>query len=144
MRGWCSACSLHSSPPPAHGVALKITLLSEERIRLEDAAGPLSIVAESAEMVYSPFHMLASALATCVFSVLHSWASHARLSAERLAVEVGWGFAERPHRVGRLGVTIDWPGLPEGRRAAAERAAALCAVHATLTHPPEISVEVAR
>lgn len=123
---------------------MKITLLSEERIRLEDAAGPLTIMADSAEMMYSPFHMLASAVATCVFSVLHSWATHAQLAVEGLAIEVGWGFAERPHRVGRLAVTIDWPGLPEGRRAAAERAASLCAVHATLTHPPEIAVEIAR
>ncbi len=123
---------------------MKITLLSEERIRLEDAAGPMTIMADSAEMTYSPFHMLASALATCVFSVLHSWASHAQLAADRLAVEVGWRFAEHPHRVGGLAVTIEWPGLPEERRAAAGRAASLCAVHATLTHPPEIAVELAR
>ena len=123
---------------------MKITLLSEERVRLEDGAGPLSIMADSAEMTYSPFHMLASALATCVFSVLHSWASHAQLPAGRLAIEVGWSFAERPHRVGHLAVTIEWPELPEGRRAAAERAASLCAVHATLTHPPEIGVGIVR
>ncbi len=123
---------------------MKITLLSEERIRLEDAAGPMTIMADSAEMSYSPFHMLASGLATCIFSVLHSWASHAQIPAERLAIEVGWRFAERPHRVGSLAVTIQWPELPEGRRAAAERAASLCAVHATLSHPPEIAVELAR
>ena len=123
---------------------MKITLLSDERIRLEDDAGPLSVLAESAEMTYSPFHMLASSLGTCVFSVLHSWASHARIPADRLAVEVGWSFAEQPHRVGSLSVAIAWPGLPEGRRAAAERAASLCAVHATLTHPPAIAVDIAR
>ena len=123
---------------------MKITLLSDERIRLEDDAGPLSIMADSAEMTYSPFHMLASALATCVFSVLHSWASHARIPADGLAVEVGWSFAERPQRVGSLTVEVAWPGLPEGRRSAAERAASLCAVHATLTHPPRIGVEIAR
>ena len=122
---------------------MKITLLSEERIRLEDAAGPLTIMAESAEMNYSPFHMLASALGTCLFSVLHSWATHAQLAADRLAIEVGWTFADHPRRVGAFDVTIDWPGLPEGRRAAAERAATLCAIHGTFTHPPQISVEVA-
>lgn len=123
---------------------MKITLLSEDRIRLEDAAGPMTIMADSAEMSYSPFHMLASGLATCIFSVLHSWASHAKLPADRLALEVGWQFAEQPHRVGSLAVKIDWPELPDARRAAAERAASLCAVHATLTHPPEIAVEIAR
>ena len=123
---------------------MKITLLSEERIRLEEAAGPLTVVADSAEMTYSPFHMLASGLATCIFSVLHSWASHAQIPAERLAIEVGWTFAERPHRVGSFAVAIQWPGLPEGRLAAAGRAAALCAVHATFHHPPQITVEIAR
>ena len=122
---------------------MKITLLSDERIRLEGAAGPMTIEAESAEMSYSPFHMLASGLATCVFSVLYSWASHAKLPADQLAIEVGWTFAEEPHRVGSMAVALDWPGLPEGRRAAAERAAHLCAVHNTLTHPPEITVSVA-
>ncbi|MEJ7813319.1 MAG: OsmC family protein [Gemmatimonadaceae bacterium] len=121
---------------------MKITLLSDERIRLEDAAGPLSVEAESAETSYSPFHMLASGLATCIFSVLHSWASHAKLPADKLAIEVGWSFAEQPHRVGNMDVKLDWPGLPDARRPAAERAAHLCAVHNTLTHPPQISVGI--
>ena len=121
---------------------MKITLLSDERIRLENTAGPLTVEAESAEMSYSPFHMLASALATCIFSLLHSWATHAKVGADDLSMEVGWTFTEKPHRVGALAVQLIWPSLPEARRAAAARAAALCPVHATLTHPPEIGVEV--
>jgi uncharacterized OsmC-like protein len=119
--------------------ALKITLLSGERLRIEGGAGPLTVEAESAEMSYSPFHMVASGLATCTFSVLHSWASNAGLPADDLAVEVGWAFVEDPHRVGRMDVAIDWPSLPEARRAAAGRAAGLCAVKKTLQMPPEIT-----
>ena len=119
---------------------MKITLLSDERIRLEEAAGPMTIEAESAEMSYSPFHMLASGLAVCIFSVLHSWASHAGLPADALTIEVGWTFAEQPHRVGAYEVRLDWPGLPEARKRVAERAAQLCPVLGTLTHPPQISV----
>lgn len=122
---------------------MKITLLSEERIRLDDSGGPLTVEAESAEQSYSPFHMVASGLATCIFSVLHSWAEHAKLDASSLAIEVGWTFADDPHRVGRYEVTLQWPALPEARRAAAERAASLCAVHNTLSHPPHIDVDVA-
>jgi uncharacterized OsmC-like protein len=121
---------------------LKITLLSDERLRIEGGAGPLSIEAESAEMTYSPFHMLGSGLATCTFSVLHSWASHASLPAEDLAVEVGWSFTESPHRVGGMSVTIDWPSLPAERRQAAQRAASLCAVKKTLEQPPAVTTEV--
>ena len=121
---------------------MKITLLSDERIRLEGEAGPMSIEADSAEMQYSPFHMLASGLATCTFSVLHSWATHAGLSVDDLRIEVGWTFAENPHRVGRMEVALVWPSLPEPRRAAATRAADLCTVTRTLQNPPTVAVEV--
>ena len=121
---------------------MKITLLSDDSIRLENATGPLTIEAETAEFGYSPFHMLGSALGVCIYSLLQSWAAHAGIAADALAIEVRWAFAEKPHRVGRFEVALQWPGLPEARRAAATRAATLCPVHATLTHSPEIAVEV--
>jgi putative redox protein len=121
---------------------LKITLLSDERIRLEAIAGPMTIEAESAERVFSPFHMVASGLATCVYSVVASWASTAGIGTDDLVVEVGWTFADKPHRVGRYELALTWPSLPANRRAAAQRVAALCPIHATLHHPPEVQVEV--
>jgi uncharacterized OsmC-like protein len=121
---------------------VKITLLADDRIRVDAGAGPMSIEAESAETSYSPFHMLASALATCTLSVLHAWAANAKLPADDLAVEVGWSFVEDPHRVGSIALEIDWPALPEHRRAAAERVADLCTVKVTLHHPPQIATRV--
>ena len=123
---------------------MKITLLSEDRIRLDGKAGPLSVEADSAEMQYSPFHMLGSSLATCTYSVLESWATHAKLPADDLVIEVGWTFAEDPHRVGGIDIELLWPSLPEERRAAAVRAAGLCTVKKTLEVPPEVAVEVKR
>jgi uncharacterized OsmC-like protein len=121
---------------------VKITLLSDERIRLNGKAGPLSVEAESAEMQYSPFHMLASGLATCTYSVLASWGTHAKLSVDDLAIEVGWKFAEEPHRVGEMDVDVIWPSLPEERRNAAVRAAGLCTVTRTFEQPPRVAVEI--
>ncbi len=119
---------------------MKLTLLSDEAIRLEPTGGALTIEAPTADRAYSPFHMLASALATCTFSVLQSWASHAKVAVDDLVLEVRWGFAESPHRVGRMEVQWTWPSLPAARVATARRVAALCAVHATLQHPPEIAI----
>ena len=121
---------------------MKIILLSDEAVRLENDAGPLTVEALSAEQIYSPFHMVASGLAVCTLSVLHSWATHAKLDTDRLAIEVAWSFADAPHRVGEYRMKFEWPGLPEARREAAKRAASLCTVHATLSHPPTITVEV--
>jgi len=122
---------------------VKILLVSEDRIRLEGTAGPMTIEADSPEMQYSPFHMLASSLATCTHSVLASWAVNAKLPVDDLAVEVGWSFVEEPHRVGSMQVHVDWASLPEARRAAAERVAALCTVKKTLEQPPTVSTTVA-
>jgi uncharacterized OsmC-like protein len=119
---------------------MKITLTSEESILLEPVQGPMTIEAESADMQYSPFHMLASGLAFCTFSVLHSWASNAGIGWEDLSISVTWKFVDKPHRIGSIDVKLKWPSLPDDRTNVALRASSLCAVHATLSHPPEISI----
>jgi hypothetical protein len=43
--------------------------------------------------------------------------------------------------VSDLSVTFEWPSLPANRVAAARRVAELCTVHATLHHPPNITIE---
>lgn len=121
---------------------MKITLVDDERIRLAGVAGPLTVEAESPEQSYSPFHMLASGLATCIYSVLQSWAHNADLASDDLSIDVRWSFAENPYRVGRYEVELTWPSLPEPRRGAAERAAHLCTVHQTLLNPPDIQTRL--
>jgi uncharacterized OsmC-like protein len=119
---------------------MKITLLGEDAIRLEPVPGALTIEAPSADASYSPFHMLASGLASCTFSVLSSWATHAKIPIDDLTIEVRWRFADDPHRVGDIDVTFNWPGLPANRHTAAKRVAEMCTVHATLMHSPRITV----
>lgn len=119
---------------------MKITLLGDDAIRLEPSTGMLTIEAASAELGYSPFHMLASGLATCTLSVLQSWATHAKVAAEDLSLEVQWKFTDDPHRVSNMAVILEWPSLPAERTATARRVAALCTVHATLTHSPVIDI----
>ncbi|MEO7711778.1 MAG: OsmC family protein [Gemmatimonadaceae bacterium] len=119
---------------------MKIILLSDDAIRLEPIPGALTVEAASSEMSYSPFHMLASGLATCTASVLHSWATHAKLSVDDLSLAVRWRFVDDPHRVSDIEVILEWPSLPANRLGAARRVAEMCTVHATLTHPPRIAI----
>ena len=121
---------------------MKIMLLGEHAIRLEPTPGPMTIEADSPDQLYSPFHMLASSMAFCTYSVLVSWASNAQLESGDIAIEVRWTFAEEPHRVGEIVMNIEWPSLPDSRRSAASRVADLCSIHATLTHPPTIRTVV--
>jgi uncharacterized OsmC-like protein len=122
---------------------MKITLVGEDGIRLEPTTGPMTIEASSADQLYSPFHMVASGLAFCTYSVLASWASNARLGSDDIIVNVRWKFVDDPHRVGDIDMNIEWPSLAPERKAAARRVADMCAVHATLTHAPNIVTTVA-
>jgi uncharacterized OsmC-like protein len=121
---------------------VKILLVEEDTIRLEPTEGQMTIEAPTPDRQYSPFHMLASALAYCTFSVLYSWASHANLSIEGMQIDVSWKFStDEPKRVSDMSLSFKWPSLPPARLTAAKRVAALCTVHETLLHPPAITIE---
>ena len=123
---------------------MKLILLSDESIRLEPRAGAMTIEASSADQSYSPFHMVAGGLAYCTFSVMYAWAEHANLSTEDLTLDVAWTFADDPRRVGSYDLRFRWPSLPEVRLDAARRVAEMCTIHATLRHPPEITIQASR
>jgi uncharacterized OsmC-like protein len=120
---------------------MKITLTGEESLRLEATSGQLTIEAPSPDVQYSPFHMLGSALGACTLSVLQSWASNKNLGVNDLRVDVSWDFVEGQHRVGSMKVQLLWPSLSAELWPRAIRAANLCGIHNTLTHPPRITVE---
>ena len=119
---------------------MKLTLLGEDSIRLEPTDGPMNIEALTADQGYSPFHMLAGGLAYCTFSVLHSWASHAKINANDLTIDVKWTFADDPHRVGSMELTYQWPSLPADRQKVAQRVAELCPVHKTFIQTPTMTI----
>ena len=132
-RGDAPASSTLASP------SVKLTLLAEDRVRYELTTGPFTVDAPSADTEFSPFHMLGGSLASCTFTVLASWAGHAKLDFTDLVIEVAWTFAEQPHRVGTMAIELRWPSLPANRREAARRTANLCTVHHTLEHPPALT-----
>jgi uncharacterized OsmC-like protein len=121
---------------------MKITLLSDDAIRLEATAGMMTIEAASESQAFSPFHMMAAGLAVCTYAVLASWASHAKVSGDDLSVDVRWSFAEDPHRIGSYEVVLNWPSLPAQRHTVAKRVAELCAVKQTFSHPPTVTTEI--
>ena len=119
---------------------MKITLTGEESIRLEPTSGPLTIEAPSRDQGYSAFHMLASALASCTFSVLQSWGSNKDVHVDDLKIDIKWKFVEGEHRVERMDVRLEWPSLSPELWPRALRAAHVCGIHQTLTHTVDVDV----
>lgn len=120
---------------------MKLTLLSDSAIRLEPAGDTLTIESSTPDLAFSPFHMMAASLASCSLSVLFAWAETAKLQANDLTLEIAWTFADDPYRVGTYDVRFMWPSLPAARLEAAKRVIHACTIHATLQHPPQITVE---
>ena len=118
---------------------MKIILTSEYSIRLEPEPGPMTIEALEPDQQYSPFHMLASSLAYCTWSVMYAWANNTKQPADDIAIDVSWKFSDdEPHRVSEMLMTWEWPSLPDKRRRAVDRVAEMCTIHATLHHPPTV------
>ncbi|MGH7664447.1 MAG: OsmC family protein [Gemmatimonadaceae bacterium] len=121
---------------------MRIRLIGNRAIRFHGGDSRVSIEEPSPDDRCNSFHLLAAGLASCTHSVLQSWADAASISTGDLAIDVRWTFAREPRRIGVIDVDIIWPGLPEDRRVEVRRTALLCTVHSTLSHPPEISIDV--
>lgn len=117
---------------------MRIVLEGEDRIRLEMVGEGFEISPETVSI--SPYHLLAGSLASCTALVVESWAHGVGIDVSPLTVSIGWEMAEdRPKRITHLEMELRWPGLPDERVKAAERAADLCPIHETLQRAASIS-----
>lgn len=120
---------------------MKISLLSDTRLRYESAPGLLTVDAPAPDAQFSPYHMVAGGLASCTHAIMASWAQQANLSADDLVIEVSWAFVEHPHRLGQLDLQFTWPSLPAERLEVAKRVAARCPVHQSFEHAPTMGID---
>lgn len=90
-----------------------------------------------------PLELMPAALGTCVALFVKQFLVTRNLDAAGLTVQVYTAPESNPHRIGRFEVAVTVPkGIPEQYREALVRVAQSCTVHHTLTHHPEIAVEV--
>jgi putative redox protein len=91
----------------------------------------------------TPLELVPAALGTCVAFFVKQFLAARGLDATGLAIQVFTAPEANPHRIGRFEVIVSVPrGVPEQYRDAVVRAAESCTVHHTLTHHPEIAVEL--
>jgi uncharacterized OsmC-like protein len=91
----------------------------------------------------TPLELVPAALGTCVALFVKQFLVTRGLNATGLQVQVFTAAESNPHRIGRFEVTVSIPGgIPEQYRDAVVRVAESCTVHHTLTHHPQIAVEL--
>jgi putative redox protein len=90
----------------------------------------------------TPTEMFLGGLAACVAFYAERFLRRNGLPAAGLQVGCAYTWAENPHRVGEIQLTVDAPGLTPQKRAAFERVVEHCTVHNTLQHTPAVKLTV--
>jgi putative redox protein len=90
----------------------------------------------------TPTELFIGALAACVGYYSERYMRRHGLSPAGLTVTCGFEWAENPHRVGAIDVTIDAPALTADRREAFMRVVERCTIHNTLQAPPAVRIKV--
>ena len=90
----------------------------------------------------TPTELFVAGLAACVAHYAQRFLRRNGLSADGLKVTSDYTWAEGPHRVGRINLVVDAPGLTPAKREAFSRVVEHCTVHNSMLHPPEIRMSV--
>jgi len=85
--------------------------------------------------------LLLASLGSCIGSVLAYFAGRRGLSLEGMKIDLDYNLAEKPHRIGEIGIRVTLPKALSGQeQQTLERVAHACLIHNTLTHPPKITL----
>ena len=138
--------------PKAQGAAASVDLrvevsyLGRDRLRIE-ARGHELFVDQPVEdggddTASTPTELFVASLAACIGFYAERFLRRHGLSTDGLRVACDYRWAQNPHRVGEIDVTIDAPGLTPGKRDAFERVIERCTVHNSLLMPPEVGIRI--
>lgn len=122
---------------PAGGVAHAVTVRSHRVLTDQPERSGGSDAAPT------PLELMGAALSGCVSLYVQRFLTGRGVATEDVAVEVRPVWRDDPGRVGRYDVIVHLPpDVPAELHAEISRAATACPVHNTLSHPPELTLEL--
>jgi uncharacterized OsmC-like protein len=84
-----------------------------------------------------------ASLGSCIGSVLVTFSDRHEMDLEGMSIALDWHTADNPYRIGEIDVKISLPRpLSAEHRRMLEHVAGACLIHNTLTHPPDIEVDL--
>lgn len=89
-----------------------------------------------------PTELLLASLGTCAGYYAAQYLRKNNLPMDGLNVRVRADVLKEPSRLGNFRIFVTAPGAGEAHREALMAEVLHCTVHATLTHPPDIAVEL--
>ncbi|MDP9164673.1 MAG: OsmC family protein [Actinomycetota bacterium] len=92
----------------------------------------------------TPTELFVASLASCVAFYARRYLTRHNLPEEGLTVTAEAQSGANPSRVATMTISVTLPeGVPAERRQALLAVASHCTVHNTLTHPPEVLIQLA-
>jgi putative redox protein len=126
---------------------IAVTYAGGDRLQIEVRGHELSadqpVEDGGVDSAPTPTELFLASLAACVAFYAERFLRRHNLGTEGLRVGCTYAWAENPHRVGEIELTVDAPGVPAAKREAFTRVIEHCTVHNTLAHPPEVRIHVA-
>jgi putative redox protein len=126
--------------------AITVSYLGRDQLRIE-ARGHVMFADQPVEdrgddTAATPTEIFLSGLAACVAFYGERFLRRHELAVAGLTVGCDYFWAENPHRVGAIVLTVDAPGLPAERREAFAKVIEHCTVHNTLVVPPQVQIRL--
>ncbi len=91
----------------------------------------------------SSAELLMASLGSCIGAVLVTFADRHEINLEEMTIELHWHLADNPHRIGEISVSVNIPHtLTAEQKLTLTNVAHSCLIHNTLTHKPEIAIEL--
>ena len=127
--------------------AITVSYLGRDQLRIE-ARGHVMFADQPIEdrgddTAATPTEIFLSGLAACVAFYGERFLRRHELAVAGLTVGCDYFWAESPHRVGAIVLTVEAPGLPDEKREAFTRGIEHCTVHNTLVVPPQVRIRLA-
>jgi uncharacterized OsmC-like protein len=88
--------------------------------------------------------LLMVSLGSCIGAVIITYSDRHEINYQGLAIELDWKLSEEhPHGIGSIDIKVRMPGpLTPEQIEILKRVSDQCLIHRTLTHPPEIRLEL--
>lgn len=113
------------------------------RVRGHDVATDMSLKDGGRDVGPSPVELLAGSLGACIAMIVQRYCQNHGYGDGEVAVSLTVQLADDPKRVRSIVVDLEIPrDVPENRKEVIRRLAERCPIHATLSDPPKVDLEV--
>jgi uncharacterized OsmC-like protein len=124
-------------------VSRKAGLEFEIQIRAHQMTTDFSVEDGGQDKGPSPSEFLVGSLGACIAIMVQRYCDRHGYTDGEVSASMTYELADNPKRVGAVTIDLEIPkDVPQDRYDAIRRVAEACPIHGTLTHPPDVDMDI--